>query len=124
MLILDDDQSILEMMKEVLSYSNYSVVTTQSSEEFFHIIKRDPPDILLVDYLLNGINGGEVCQRIKSLHTTKKVPVIIVSAYASQHDFISLYGCDDTISKPFGLDELLEKVEQCFNNKHQESFKD
>lgn len=119
-LILDDDQSILEMMEEVLRYSNYSVLTARNSEELFKIIQQDLPDVLLVDFLLNGINGGEVCQLIKSFPATQNVPVIMVSAYANQHDFISEYGCDGTISKPFDLDELLEKVEQCLKKKHQE----
>jgi len=121
-LILDDDINVLEMLREVLRYSDYSVNTSQSTAGLFHLIKQSPPDLILLDYMLNGINGGEVCRQIKSDPSTEKLPVIMISAYSNLVDFSAQYGCDDIILKPFDIDELLTKVEGCINKKSADCY--
>lgn len=112
-LILDDDRSVLDVMEEALSYSNYDVKTTQSSEELIGLLETYVPDIVLLDYILRGINGGEICHQIKSNPKTSALPVIIVSAYPRVLESLGDYGSDAIIPKPFDLMELLDKVENC-----------
>lgn len=68
------------------------------------------PHLVLIDYLLKGINGGEVCHQIKSGYETSRVPVIMISAYPRVFESLGTYGCDEFIAKPFDLYSLVEKV--------------
>ena len=113
MLILDDDQSVLDVMEEVLNYSHYEVRTTKDSHELMSLLESYSPDIVLLDYLLNGNNGGEICHQIKSNPKTSHLPVIIVSAYPKLLESLGDYGCDAVIPKPFDLTDLLTQVENC-----------
>jgi CheY-like chemotaxis protein len=66
---------------------------------------------VLLDYILNGVNGGEVCHVIKNNPKTAAIPVIIVSGYSKLLFSLGDYGCNAILPKPFGLPELLNAVE-------------
>lgn len=109
-LVLDDNQDILDVVHEVLSYEKFEVRSTDDSEKVLPMVKDFAPDLVILDYRVAGKNGGEVCRQIKSHPEFNDIPVIIFSAYISHHDEILAYGCDAIISKPFDLTELIEKV--------------
>lgn len=69
------------------------------------------PDLVLLDYLLPGINGGELCGQIKRHQAFSKIPVIIYSAYPKVLTSLGDYGCDLFLPKPFDLDELAKHIE-------------
>jgi len=109
-LILDDNQDILDIVHETLSYEKFDVKSTSNGEEVMPMLQDFFPDLVILDYRVAGINGGELCRQIKCHLQFKDTPVIIFSAYINHDDELFDYGCDAIINKPFDLTELIEKV--------------
>ena len=114
-LVLDDNQDILDVVHETLSYEKFEVKSTADSNKVMALVKEFDPHLILLDYRVAGINGGEVCQQIKSHPEYNDIPVIIFSAYINHQDEILAYGCDAIINKPFDLVELIDKVNNLIN---------
>jgi two-component system alkaline phosphatase synthesis response regulator PhoP len=109
-LVLDDNEDILDIVQEALSYAQFEVKSVLESEELMAALEDFGPDLVLLDYLVSGTNGGEICRQIKAHPKFNNIPVIIFSAYInSQHDLMN-YGCDAVMSKPFDLIELIDTV--------------
>ncbi|MFD2148508.1 response regulator [Mucilaginibacter antarcticus] len=109
-LIVDDDNDILDVMKEALSYEGYEVRAITGTNDIFPDIIQRRPDLILMDYLLAGINGGELCHQIKNNSSTQAIPVIIMSAHPRVINSLGTYGCDAFIAKPFDLDDVTENI--------------
>jgi DNA-binding response OmpR family regulator len=109
-LVLDDNQDILEIVHETLTYEQFDVRSTGTSETVIPLMKEFNPDLVILDYRVAGINGGELCRQIKSDPNFSHIPVIIFSAYIKHNDELYAYGCDSIINKPFDLSELVDKV--------------
>jgi DNA-binding response OmpR family regulator len=109
-LILDDNQDILEIVHEALSYEKFDVKSTSKGGDVMPMLAEFTPDLVILDYRVAGINGGELCKQIKCHPDYKDIPVIIFSAYINHDDELFGYGCDAIINKPFDLTELVEKV--------------
>jgi len=108
--VLDDNQDILDIIKEVLSYEKFEVKITSNSEQIIENLKTYHPDLVILDYKLNRNKGDEICRQIKTDYQLYNTPVIICSAYLDNNINLLTCGCDATIAKPFGLDELIDKV--------------
>lgn len=109
-LVLDDDRYILDVLDEALTYEEFEVRTAMDIKSFYSLMADYKPHVVLIDYLLKGVNGGEVCHQIKSGDETGRVPVIMMSAYPRVFESLGTYGCDEFIAKPFDLYSLVEKV--------------
>ena len=109
-LVLDDNQDILDIVRETLTYEDFEVQETSKSESVIALAETFVPDLVILDYRVAGMNGGELCQQIKLHPRFKNIPVIIYSAYVSDNSELLAYGCDAIINKPFDLSELVEKV--------------
>ncbi|MCR8561422.1 response regulator [Mucilaginibacter sp. BJC16-A38] len=109
-LVLDDNQDILDIVHETLTYEDFEVQSTPSSDKVISLAEIFIPDLVILDYRVAGANGGEICMQIKSHPRFKDVPVIIYSAYINDNSELLAYGCDAIINKPFDLSELVEKV--------------
>lgn len=105
-LIVDDDVHIGNMIEEVLSLEEYSVLRAYSGTEALLILNNRKPDLVLLDLMLPGLNGEEILSQIK------EIPVIIVSAKSDISDKVSLLlgGAADYITKPFDTKELLARI--------------
>jgi DNA-binding response OmpR family regulator len=108
--VLDDNQDILEFIKEALLYEKFEVFITSKSEHIIEAIQIYQPDLVILDYKLSGPNGGDICKLIKTHPQLYNIPVIICSAYLNKNANLLKYGCDAIIAKPFGLEELLDKI--------------
>ena len=115
LLIIDNDDDVLEIMQEVFIYEGFEVKILQSAENIFKEIAAYKPDIVMLDYILDGINGGEICHQIKSNSDTSNLPVIIVSAYPRVLNSLGNYGCDSFIAKPFDINDLVAQVNRLLN---------
>ena len=111
-LILDDDKYMLEVLHEALTYANFEVKTFLDSNSFYTELEMNKPDLVLIDYLLKGINGGEVCHQLKVGNVTYSIPVILMSAYPKVFESLGTYGCDEFIAKPFDLNALIDKIQR------------
>lgn len=109
-LILDDNQDILDIVHETLTYERFDVKGTTEGADVIPLVENFNPDLVILDYRVAGTNGGEICKQIKAHPEFGNTPVIIFSAYINRHDELLGYGCDAIINKPFDLTELVEKV--------------
>jgi DNA-binding response OmpR family regulator len=114
-LVLDDNQDILDIVHETLTYENFDVKSTGESVNVMPLVESFEPDLVILDYRVAGINGGELCQSIKAHPKYGNIPVIIFSAYINHDSDLYAYGCDAIINKPFDLTELVEKVNNLIN---------
>ena len=109
-LVLDDNQDILEVVNEVLSYENFDVHATSTSNGILEVARNYNPDLVILDYFLSDGNGGEICKQIKADAELRHIPVIIFSAYIHRDVDYPAFGCEAVIAKPFDLNELVDKV--------------
>lgn len=117
-LILDNDHGILEVMREALNYEGYDVKTIADCESIFPHIDEYQPDLLLIDYILNGVNGGEICHQVKLNKRTSSIPVIMMSAYPRIIESLGNYGCNAFVAKPFDLHDLMFRIAQLTTDPH------
>ena len=110
-LVVDDDTFILDALEELLNYSGYEVITTPKGDEVFNEIEKNTPDLILLDIMLSGKDGRDICKLLKNNEKTKDIPVIMVSAHPSASEAIKDIGADDIVSKPFDIHSLLSKIE-------------
>ena len=109
-LLLDNDEGVLDVMQEALSYEGFQIKAIDSTDNIFPVIDGFDPDLIILDYILSGVNGGEICHQIKANPKTTDLPVIIMSAYPRVIRSLGYYGCDDFIAKPFDLDDIVERI--------------
>jgi DNA-binding response OmpR family regulator len=113
-LVFDDDPAVLEALDISLTYYGFQVRSMRSDDNFFQMIDDFEPDLVIVDYLLNGRNGGEVCHDLKSDPEKKDIPVILLSAYP-EAETNSEYGFDSFLAKPFDLNLLVNEIRAFIN---------
>ena len=109
-LVLDDNQHLLDVVEEALTYENFQVLVTSDGKNIIEIAKMFRPDLFILDYKMAGHNSEDICRQIKWRQAFGNVPVILSSAYLYKNIDYSALGCDDIIIKPFGLDELVNKA--------------
>jgi DNA-binding response OmpR family regulator len=109
-LIIEDDVSILRGLKDNLTFEGYRVHTSMDGQEGLKFALEKHVDLLLLDIMLPGMNGYEICRRLKK--EKPELPVIMITARGSEMDTVVGLdiGADDYISKPFGIPELLARV--------------
>jgi len=109
-LIIEDDISILRGLKDNLSFEGYQVITTTDGRVGLTQALERQVDLLLLDIMLPGMNGYEICRRLKK--EKPDLPIIMITARGSEMDTIAGLdiGADDYISKPFSIPELLARV--------------
>jgi DNA-binding response OmpR family regulator len=103
-LVVDDDEAILDVVQIVLE-EEYQVQTSLNGS-CFREMKNDLPDLILLDVLLSGEDGRELCQQLKSNVKTKHIPVVLFSAHFNAHHIAMESGADDFLAKPFHMDAL------------------
>jgi DNA-binding response OmpR family regulator len=109
-LVLDDNQDILDIVMEVLTYEGYEVLCAINTDHFDERVIGWKPDVAILDFKLMDGNGGELCKKLKAGLQTKHIPVILFSAYIPGKIDLSSYGSDAVIAKPFDLTEFTDKV--------------
>lgn len=108
-LVVDDEIEIVRVLKRSLTAHGYTVFTAMSGEEAIKVAAQHRPDLLLLDLLLPGISGLEVCRRVRA---GSNVPIIVLSIKDAEHDKVEALdlGADDYIPKPFSINEVLARV--------------
>jgi DNA-binding response OmpR family regulator len=111
-LLIDDDLDLLEVLSSALAYFGFEVKTSSYTDDILSLVTVYQPDLVIIDYIMEGVNGGEMCSAIKKKESTKNIPVIILSAYEKVIKSLGNYGCDMFISKPFDMQDLIKKIRQ------------
>ena len=111
-LVVDDEPQNIRLLQIRLQADGYAVLAANSGQEALELIQENAPDLILLDIMMPGMNGFEVCQRIRAEEATQFIPVVMVTALAEQGDRIKAIeaGADDFISKPFDSHEVLARV--------------
>lgn len=112
-LVVDDEPDILEMIRYHLEKNGYDVRTAGDGESALKLCQQEPPDLMILDIMLPGIDGHHVCYRLKSNDALRHVPVIMLTAKSEETDEVVglKIGADDYITKPFSPRILLARVE-------------
>lgn len=111
-LVVDDEEDIRELVRYNLSKAGYDVVCAASGEEALVAAKQVRPILVLLDVMLPGMDGLEVCRRLKEDASLKNIPIVMVSARGEEADVVTglELGADDYVSKPFSPSVLLARV--------------
>jgi DNA-binding response OmpR family regulator len=109
-LIIEDDVSILRGLKDNLEYEGYAVVAQTEGEKGMKLALEKNVDLILLDIMLPGINGFEICRKMKK--EKPELPIIMITARGSEMDKVSGLdiGADDYVTKPFSIPELLARI--------------
>ena len=116
-LVLDDEPDIGKMIKLILEYKNYSVTAVQNVNMFNAERTAGNFNLFIIDMLLSGADGKDICKAIKQHSETKDIPVIMISAHPDAKQLCLSSGADDFISKPFDIQELISKVNRLMSRK-------
>ncbi len=110
-LVIDDDPGILEALTMILEGAKYEVDTiVKVSKDINRKLKKNLPDLILLDMLLSGSDGREIARRLKADLKTKHIPIIMLSAHPDAEQAALEAGANNFIAKPFDMDDLLAKV--------------
>ena len=113
---VEDDEHIVQLLKYNLECAGYKVQTFESGELLLLECHNSFPDMFILDIMLPGIDGIEVCKRLKNNLKAKNIPIVILSAKSEEFDkvFGLEIGADDYITKPFSVRELLARIKALF----------
>jgi len=110
--ILDEEEDILKLVQTNLSRAGYRVEGFSNPESFFRYLERHRPDLILLDLMLPGSDGLEICRWLKSQPERADIPIIMLTARSQEADRVTglEMGADDYVTKPFSLRELEARI--------------
>jgi two-component system, OmpR family, phosphate regulon response regulator PhoB len=111
-LVVEDEKDLAELVQFNLRNAGYETVSARSGDEALALSRTRTPDLVLLDLMLPGLPGTEVCRQLKTSPRTRNVPVIMVTARGEEVDRVVGFelGVDDFVSKPFSMRELVLRV--------------
>lgn len=114
-LVVDDDPDISMMLKLMLEFKGHSVKTAERTEETRQVLSGNKIDLIIMDMLLSGVNGTDICTELKANQATNSIPIIMISAHPNAKELCMQAGADDFIAKPFDMDEMLDAIKKLVN---------
>ncbi|MFQ5511180.1 MAG: response regulator [Candidatus Krumholzibacteriia bacterium] len=120
-LAVDDEEDILELVEFNLAREGYSVLRVTTGEEALQVARSRNPDLVLLDLMLPGVDGLEVCKRLKRGEATRNIPVIMLTAKGEEADIVLglELGAEDYVTKPFSPKVLTARVRAVFRRREQ-----
>jgi two-component system phosphate regulon response regulator PhoB len=111
-LLVEDDAALAELVSWHLEREDFEVERTADGEEAILLARETPPDLVLLDWMIEGVSGIEVCRRLRRLPDTANVPIIMLTARGEEEDRVRGLetGADDYVTKPFSPRELVARV--------------
>lgn len=111
-LVIEDESDIRELIEHHLRREGYGVIAVATGEAGLEAVQSHHPRLVLLDLMLPGLDGFEVCKRLKNSDATREVPIIMLTARSEEADIVSglEIGADDYIRKPFSIKELIARI--------------
>ena len=111
-LIVDDEEDVLELVRYNLNRSGYQIETASSGEEALSKARKSSPELIILDLMLPGIDGLEVCKKLKGDIKTEHIPIVMLTAKGDESDIVTglELGAEDYITKPFSPKVLIARV--------------
>jgi len=110
--VVEDETNIFEILTYNLKQEGFDVISTDNGEQGLALIKQHLPDIILLDLMLPGMDGLDVCRRVRGYQACADIPVIMLTATSEESDIVLGLGvwADDYMSKPFSPKELIART--------------
>lgn len=117
-LVVEDNAKNLKLVRDVLRFAGYEVIEARSGEQGVELAVESPPDLVLMDLQLPGIDGAEALRQLRERPDTREVPVVAVTAFAMKEDRdrALLVGFDGYVEKPISVRALPEQVSSFLND--------
>lgn len=111
-IVIEDESDILELIEYNLMREGYTVLTSRNGDKGLQMVREQAPDLVLLDLMLPGLDGIEVCRRLKADPITRSVPILMVTAKGEESEVVLGLGvgADDYVIKPFSPKELMARV--------------
>lgn len=111
-LIVEDEETLLELLRYNFERTGYAVEVIANGDQAAARLKESVPDLLVLDWMLPGLSGIELCRRLRQANSTRGLPIIILTARGEESDRVRGLdtGADDYVVKPFSVNELLARV--------------
>ena len=109
-LVIDDNEDLLFMLRAMLSLKGYKISVKDNIDDIESSVKALAPDVILMDMLLSGADGREVCKQLKSNPAFAGIPIIMISAHSHAKEECLEAGANFFLDKPFEMDDLFETV--------------
>jgi len=112
-LIVEDDPDIAEALRYNLEKAGFEAQCAEHGERALELLSERPPDLVLLDLMLPGISGLDVCRRIRAAPATALLPVLMLTAKGEESDRLEGFdaGADDYVTKPFSIQEVLRRIQ-------------
>ncbi len=121
-LVVEDDGDILELVRYNLAKEGYKISGVTSGEDALRLVRGKTPDLVILDLMLPGVDGLEVCKLIKNAPKTRNIPIVMLTAKGEEADVVTglELGADDYITKPFSPRVLIARVRAVLRRKTRE----
>lgn len=118
-LVVDDDPGVLDALRFLFEEEGYRVQTSEKGDyaEALHDDNGGLPDLIVLDILLSGKDGRDICRKLKSRADTRHVPIVMISAHPDAERSTRDVGADAFVAKPFAIDHLLSVIQALLNSK-------
>jgi len=117
-LVVDDEWELRNLLTEFLTGEGYDVIQASNGEEALELAEKEEPQVILLDVKMPGIDGIEVCRRLKEEDKTRFIPIVMVTALEDRDVDAFVEGADDFVTKPFSLVELSFRVKSMLRIKY------
>jgi DNA-binding response OmpR family regulator len=117
-LCIEDEPEMIDLMRLILERRGFDFVGAEGGQEGLEVVRREMPDLVLLDLMMPGVDGWEVYRQLKADDELKDIPVIVVTAKAQSIDKVlglHIARVDDYVTKPFGPQELLDSISRVFS---------
>ena len=125
-LVVEDEEPIQALLGYNLEAEGHKVRVTASGEEVAALLDEEPADLILLDWMLPGLSGIEICRAIRAKPATRAIPVIMLTARGEESERVRglATGADDYVVKPFSVPELMARVRSLLRRAHPEAVQD
>jgi DNA-binding response OmpR family regulator len=117
-LVVDDEEEIRTLLENFLTGQGYGVILASDGNAALELAETENPQVIILDIKLPGLNGIEVCRRLKEKEKTKSIPVIVITGFGDNKIVALDAGADDFVNKPFDLAELSIRVKSALRIRH------
>ena len=117
LLVLDDDSELRKVYSAILKRQGFSVQAPTPTNDIKGLIRENNPDLIVINHLMRGINGGELCLSVKNNPKTEHIPVIILTDYDRATPNTRVYDCDLFLPKSITFDAFINQVNNLLKHK-------
>ncbi|MEI9956157.1 MAG: response regulator [Ferruginibacter sp.] len=109
-LVIDDNEDILFMLKAMLNFKGYTVSVKENTDDLENFITTLSPSIIIMDMLLSGADGREICKQIKATPSLSSIPILMISAHPQAKEECIAAGANYFLAKPFEMNDIFQTL--------------